>query len=60
MYTEWPAHASFQENFRGKIKQGFRADFSVLSQNLSSIHSEEILSTKVLFTIVNGKLVYSS
>ena len=60
MYTEWPAHASFQENFRGKIKPGFRADFSVLSQNLSSIHSEEILSTKVLFTIVNGKLVYSS
>ena len=59
MYTEWPAYAAFTENTRGKIKSGFHAHFTVLSNNLTSIPPEDILHTKVLFTIVNGKVVYA-
>ena len=59
MYTQWPAYASFLENTRGKIKPGFQANFTVLSKNLISVQPEDILKTKVLFTIVNGKVVYA-
>ena len=59
MYTQWPAYASFLENTRGKIKPGFQANFNVLSKNLMSLLPEDILKTKVLFTIVNGKVVYA-
>ena len=59
MYTQWPAYASFLENTRGKIKPEFQANFTVLSKNLMSLLPEDILKTKVLFTIVNGKVVYA-
>jgi hypothetical protein len=59
MYTQWPAYASFLENKTGKIKLGFQANFTVLSKNLMSVLPEDILKTKVLFTIVNGKVVYA-
>jgi hypothetical protein len=54
-YTVNNAWAGFQEQKTGKLKAGMLADFSVLSEDLFSIAPENIRSTKVLLTVVNGK-----
>jgi len=48
----------FAESYLGKIEPGYMADFTVLSQNLSTIDPAQISSVNVHFTIVNGKVVY--
>ena len=59
MFTQWAAYGEFSEQKRGIIKKGFEADLTVLSHDITSCAPEEILETKVLATIVNGKVVYS-
>ncbi len=59
-YTVNGAYASFEENLKGKIKPGMLADFTVLSNNLLNCPEDEILKTKVIYTIVGGKTIYSS
>lgn len=59
-YTVNGAYASFEENIKGKIKKGMLADLVVLSNDLLNCSDEEILSTKVNLTIVDGKIKYQS
>ncbi|KAJ4468274.1 amidohydrolase family-domain-containing protein [Lentinula aciculospora] len=53
-----PAYASFTESFLGSLEVGKRADFVIFSQDIMSVPVNKILSTKVLATAVDGKLVY--
>lgn len=53
------AYQMRQENIRGTIEVGKKADIIVLDQNLLVSHSPETLSTEVLINMVNGKIVYS-
>ncbi|KAJ3873765.1 amidohydrolase family-domain-containing protein [Lentinula edodes] len=55
-----PAYASFTESILGSLEVGKRADFVVFSQDIMTIPVPEILSTKVLGTAVDGKLVYGA
>ena len=48
----------FAEDFYGKIDKGFLADFTVLDNNLSSIEPENIPDVTILYTFVNGEIVY--
>ena len=57
MFTSWAAYGGFEENKRGKIKIGFDADLTILDNNLLSVNSEKILKTKILYSIVNGKII---
>lgn len=57
-YTYNTAYANFEEKIKGSIEVGKFADLTVLSNNLLTIPSKEILNTKVVYTIVNGKIVY--
>jgi predicted amidohydrolase YtcJ len=52
------ARAAFQEQNLGSITPGKLADIVVLSEDIMTIPAEEILRTRVLLTIVGGKLVY--
>ena len=45
--------------FKGKIKEGYLADFIVLSDDIFSITEEEILSVKVEKTYLGGEPVYT-
>lgn len=54
-YTAWNAYAAFEEKEKGTIQAGKLADFVVLSNNLLTCPSEEILQTRVLRTFVGGK-----
>jgi hypothetical protein len=58
-YTSGAAYAQFMENRKGMIKQGFLADIVILDKDLMKIPENEIMKTKVDYTIVGGKVVYS-
>ncbi len=57
-YTEWASYASNEENIKGKIEEGFYADFTVLDKELKSENPKMILNTRVLATILNGEIIY--
>jgi predicted amidohydrolase YtcJ len=58
--TLWAAYANFEENEKGSIEIGKSADFTVLDTDLLNCSAEEILKAKVLFTVVNGEIVYAN
>jgi hypothetical protein len=47
-----------QEDVLGSIEEGKLADFTVLDRDILEIEAKEILRTKVLYTIVGGKIRY--
>ncbi len=57
-YTYNTAYANFEEKIKGSIEPGKLADLTVLSRNVLRIPSGELLNTEVIYTIVNGKIVY--
>jgi predicted amidohydrolase YtcJ len=57
-YTLGNAFAAFEEDLKGSLTAGKLADLVILSNNLSTCSDEEILSTKVLLTMVGGKVRY--
>ncbi len=59
-YTVWPAYLSFEENTKGTIEKGKFADMIVLSNDIFSSDSKALLETKVLRTIINGRIVYNN
>ena len=59
-YTINGAYAAFEENIKGSLRKGKLADITVLSNDLLTCGDEEILNTKVLYTIVGGKIKYQS
>ncbi len=59
-YTINGAYATFEENIKGSIKVGKLADLVVLSKDLLKCSDDDIQKTKVLYTIVGGKILYTS
>ncbi|RKY81639.1 hypothetical protein DRQ07_03520 [candidate division KSB1 bacterium] len=59
-YTTGPAFAEFMEDKKGVLKKGMFADIVVLDKNILKVAPEEILTAKVVYTIVGGKIVYKS
>ena len=56
-YTVQGARASFEEEKKGKIKEGMFADFVILDENLFEVSKERIKEVKILETYLGGKLV---
>ncbi|MDI1319908.1 MAG: amidohydrolase, partial [bacterium] len=59
-FTLGAAYAAFEENERGTIEVGKRADFTVLSADIMTIPEPEILRAHCLMTIVGGEVVYTA
>ncbi|HOX76080.1 MAG TPA: amidohydrolase [Bacteroidales bacterium] len=59
-YTLGSSFAQFMENRKGMIKEGFLADIVIVDKDLLTIPENEIMSTRVDYTIVGGKVVYTS
>ncbi|MCD6116374.1 amidohydrolase [bacterium] len=57
-YTRTSAYAEFCEKEKGVLKKGMLADIVVLDKNILKVFPEDILKTKVVYTIVGGKIVY--
>jgi predicted amidohydrolase YtcJ len=61
-YTQASAFAENQEKLKGRLEPGFLADFVVLDHDITAPASapQELLHTKVLRTVLNGEIIYSS
>jgi predicted amidohydrolase YtcJ len=59
-YTTGAAYAEFAERDKGLLQPGMLADFVVLDRDLTKAAPEDILKTKVLLTVVGGKVVYDA
>ena len=59
-FTIRSAEASFDENRKGRIREGFFADFVVLGQNPFSTEPGQLHSIPVVATFLNGRCVYAA
>ena len=60
MFTTWAAFGEFAEHRRGKIRPGFDADLTILSDDITTCNPKKILKTEILGTIVEGEMVYAN
>lgn len=58
-YTSNNAYAIFEERELGSLSPGKRADMAVISGDLLTLPADDILRTRVLYTIVGGRIVYT-
>jgi predicted amidohydrolase YtcJ len=59
-YTYNTAYANFEERIKGSIEVHKVADLVVLSANLLRASPREIIESKVVYTIVGGKIVFGA
>jgi predicted amidohydrolase YtcJ len=59
-YTTVAAYSSFDEDLKGTLKPGLLADFVLLDRDITQVAPESIRDTKVLRTIVGGRIVHTS
>ncbi len=59
-YTQGSAYAEFMEQKKGQLAKGFLADLVILDRDITAVAPREILKTKVLRTVMNGKTVYAA
>lgn len=57
-YTIDAAYSAFEEDSKGSLEVGKYADLTVLSRDIMTIPEEEIPGTRVVYTIVGGRLAY--
>ena len=58
LYTLGSAYAEFTEDRKGMIRKGHLADVVIFNEDLMTIPHDQIMSAKVDYTIVGGKVVY--
>ncbi len=56
--TIWAAYASFEEDKKGSLEVGKAADFVILSNDIMNGDIDDVLTTKVKKTYINGQKVY--
>ena len=59
-YTAEAAYAGFEEKDKGSIEPGKLADLTVVSADVTRAPARELLSLRVLRTIIGGEIVYSA
>lgn len=59
-YTLNSAYAEFAEQSKGAVAVGKLADMTVLSKNFFTEEPSELLNTKVLYTIIDGKIAFAN
>lgn len=57
-YTINGAYAAFEEEIKGSLEVGKLADITILSKDILTIPDDQILDTKIMYTIVGGKILY--
>ncbi len=57
-YTLGSAYAEFDDAVKGSIEPGKLADIVVLDRNLLRAPPQDILKTKVVYTILGGEIIY--
>ena len=53
-----PAYASFNEDRLGSLRPGKLADYVILDTDILTVDLPEILKTKVIATVIDGRPMY--
>ena len=59
-YTRNNAYAAFEEGEKGTLEPGKLADFVVLSHDILQVPEQELAATKVLYTVLGGRIVHTA
>jgi predicted amidohydrolase YtcJ len=59
-YTNGSSYAGFLEDRIGKIEVNYLADFVIIDQDITNIPVEKIPTTKIIKTLIDGKIVYEN
>ncbi|MDI6848628.1 MAG: amidohydrolase [Candidatus Saccharicenans sp.] len=59
-YTVRAAYAEFSEKEKGSLEPGKLADLTVIDRDLLRLRPEEIIQARVVLTMVDGRVIYSS
>ncbi len=59
-YTSGAAYAQFEDGKKGELKTGEYADFIILSIDLTKVPPSQYTHTRVLRTVVGGRMVYQA
>jgi predicted amidohydrolase YtcJ len=59
-YTLSNAFAAFEEDIKGSLSAGKLADITVLTKDITTVPDDEILTAKVAFTIIGGRVAYKA
>lgn len=57
-YTINAAYAAFEEESKGSLEVGKLADMTVLSRDIMTVPEDEIPGTRVVYTILGGRVAY--
>ena len=57
-FTSGAAYAAFAEDRLGTLAPGRRADVTIVDRDLFRVSPRELLDSKVLMTVVEGKVVF--
>lgn len=60
LYTVGSAEIIAQEHTRGKIKEGYSADFTVFEDDIFEVDIEKVPHIHVAYTVVDGRIVYEN
>lgn len=58
LFTSGSAATIGKAGSRGKIAEGFDADFTILDRDLLTVESEDMLTAKTVMTVVAGEIMY--
>lgn len=58
-YTYGSAYAQGKETIKGRLDEGYLADFILLDRDIFTIAPEEVKEVKVLQSVVGGEIVYT-
>ena len=58
--TTESAYAAFAEHELGRVREGFRADLTVLDGDPVNCEPAELLTMKVVMTVVDGRVLYQA
>jgi len=59
-YTLSNAFAAFEDDQKGSLIAGKLADITVLSRDILTIPADDIPDTRIVYTIVGGKIAYQA
>lgn len=60
LYTTGPAYQNFEEDEKGSIKVGQKADFITFKENLLNLTPKELLRQRVKEVYINGQLILAN
>lgn len=59
LYTTGSSYAIGRESSRGFIKENYKADFTILEEDIFQVKEDQIHAIQIAMTVIDGDIVYS-